>query len=138
MSELELMQLVQLVQSDPEAARRLAAEALQARAATDPQIATMMEVFTRAGGLAPPAAPARERARAQRIREALREMREELAELHQRNEDLGDALGACAACWGRVRDCRECRGRGRSGWREPDPALFEEFVRPAVTRRGAE
>jgi hypothetical protein len=46
---------------------------------------------------------------------------------------LAAALGACE-CWGLRADCELCRGYGSAGWTEPDPELFEEFVRPAVAR----
>jgi hypothetical protein len=46
---------------------------------------------------------------------------------------LAAALGACE-CWGLWADCPVCRGEGSSGWTEPVPALFDEFVRPAVAR----
>lgn len=55
-------------------------------------------------------------------------------------EDLSDphallavALGACE-CWGFRADCTMCDGAGFSGWRQPDPTLFHEFVGPAVER----
>jgi hypothetical protein len=41
------------------------------------------------------------------------------------------ALGACE-CWGEDSDCTECSGRGSAGWMPPDPALYDEYVRPAV------
>lgn len=46
---------------------------------------------------------------------------------------LAAALGACK-CWGLRADCALCRGRGSSGWTEPVPELFDEFVRPAIAR----
>jgi len=46
---------------------------------------------------------------------------------------LAAALGACE-CWGLLADCHVCQGRGSAGWTQPDPELFEEFVRPAVDR----
>jgi hypothetical protein len=58
-------------------------------------------------------------------------------------EDLSDphtllaaALGACE-CWGFRFDCTVCDGAGFSGWRQPDPTLFHEFVAPAVERLSA-
>lgn len=134
MSDLDFAQLMQMMQQDPAASRQLMAETLRARAGTDPRIAAMLEYMQRAE---PNEAPApRTPNRAQRIRAAVQEMREELVELHERNEVLADALGACPVCWGRVRHCQDCRGRGRPGWRTPDPERFEEFVTPAITKRG--
>lgn len=134
MSDLDFAQLMQMMQSDPAAGRQLMTETLRARAGSDPRLATMLEYMQRDE---PSEAPApRDRSRAQRIRAAVQEMREELVELHERNEVLADALGACAVCWGRVKHCRDCRGRGQPGWRTPDPDRFDEFVTPAITKRG--
>lgn len=132
MSDLDFAQMMQLMHSDPAAGRQLLAESLRARADSDPRMSMILEMMQQP---AEPA-PAPDRSRAQRIRAAVQEMREELVELHERNETLADALGACAVCWGRVGHCRECRGRGRPGWRTPEPDLFEEFVAPAITKRG--
>ncbi len=49
------------------------------------------------------------------------------------NALLAAALGACE-CWGLREACRTCQGRGSAGWAQPDPELFEEFVRPAISR----
>jgi hypothetical protein len=49
---------------------------------------------------------------------------------------LACALGACD-CWGFRPDCAVCNGAGFSGWRQPDPDLFHEFVGPAVERLSA-
>jgi hypothetical protein len=46
---------------------------------------------------------------------------------------LAAALGACE-CWGLRADCDLCRGQGSSGWTEPVPELFDEFVRPAIAK----
>ncbi len=43
------------------------------------------------------------------------------------------ALGACD-CWGAEPLCEVCGGAGSSGWTDPDPELFAEFVAPAVAR----
>jgi hypothetical protein len=58
----------------------------------------------------------------------------ELEGLRARTEQLADALGACALCWGDDGACRRCRGRGRTGGRRPDPTLFDELVAPALHR----
>ena len=54
-------------------------------------------------------------------------------ELVDRNLILAAALGACD-CWGTVPDCRVCSGAGGSGWADPEPALFAEYVAPALAR----
>jgi hypothetical protein len=46
---------------------------------------------------------------------------------------LAAALGACE-CWGQSARCDLCQGYGSAGWTEPDPDLFDEYVRPAVDR----
>jgi hypothetical protein len=46
---------------------------------------------------------------------------------------LAAALGACE-CWGLRADCGLCEGQGSAGWTQPDPELFDEFVRPALGR----
>jgi hypothetical protein len=46
---------------------------------------------------------------------------------------LAAALGACG-CWGLRADCGVCQGQGSAGWTQPDPELFDEFVRPALDR----
>jgi hypothetical protein len=49
------------------------------------------------------------------------------------NVMLAGALGACD-CWGQDGDCPLCSGQGRAGWVEPNPALYDEYVAPAVRR----
>lgn len=46
---------------------------------------------------------------------------------------LAAALGACD-CWGLRDDCPTCRGKGSSGWIDPDIDLFQEYVSPAAAR----
>jgi hypothetical protein len=70
--------------------------------------------------------------------EATAELRAELADLRQANDTMASALGACPYCWGGAVTCRVCRGRGRPGYAPPDPALFHEFVVPALQRVRAE
>lgn len=134
MSDVDFTQLLQMMQQNPEGGRQLMAETLRARAGSDPRLNAMLEYMQREEPNEPPAP--RDPNRAQRIRAAIQDMREELVELHERNDVLADALGACPVCWGRVKHCRECRGRGQPGWRAPDPALFDEFVKPAISKRG--
>jgi hypothetical protein len=49
------------------------------------------------------------------------------------NSLLAAALGACE-CWGLRAHCGLCQGWGSAGWTQPNPELFEEFVRPAIER----
>lgn len=46
---------------------------------------------------------------------------------------LAAALGACE-CWGLQADCGLCQGQGSAGWIQPEPEMFDEFVRPAIAR----
>lgn len=48
-----------------------------------------------------------------------------------RNSDLAGALGACD-CWGEDPACPVCQGAGQAGWAQPDPQLYETYVRPAA------
>jgi hypothetical protein len=57
-------------------------------------------------------------------------------ELADHNLLLAAALGACD-CWGADPQCPVCEGAGASGWTDPDPGLFAEFVAPAVARAAA-
>lgn len=134
MSELDFAQLLQMMQQNPTGSRQFMAETLRAQAGSDPRLTAMLDYMQRDEATNAPAP--RDPSRAERIRAMFKEMREELVELHERNDVLADALGACPTCWGRVKHCGECRGRGRPGWRVPDPKLFEEFITPAITKRG--
>lgn len=58
----------------------------------------------------------------------------EVESLRERTAALADAVGACARCWGDDELCPVCRGRGRPGGRQPDGALFEQYVDPAWRR----
>jgi len=46
---------------------------------------------------------------------------------------LAAALGSCE-CWGLRPDCARCGGCGSAGWSQPDPDLFDEFVKPAMAK----
>jgi hypothetical protein len=126
-------QLVELARQDPSAAREAVYARLKSRAAGNPVLEALMACTMR-----PPEPDDRDArrtsGRAQRIRDRILEMREELAELHQRNADLADALGACPSCWGKSRSCGECSGNGAPGWRAQDKTLFEELIAPALGR----
>jgi hypothetical protein len=128
------MQLLELMRRDPGAGREAVQAAMMARAGSDPRVGALMGLLAQSQPTAPPPAP-RSSARSQRIRQRVLEMREELEDLRDLSDELAAALGACALCWGEARDCEECRGRGRPGWHEPEAALFERWVTPALTRR---
>ncbi|HET7462468.1 MAG TPA: hypothetical protein VFJ82_14540 [Longimicrobium sp.] len=87
-----------------------------------------------------PQALARQRA----ARRQLREMRDELMALRERNDALASALGACYLCWGEDRRCAVCGGHGTPGTMAPERDEFARYVAPALkhlqprggTRRG--
>lgn len=70
----------------------------------------------------------------ERLRHRLAAAGAELHELRHRNDVLADALGACRNCWGEHEECPVCDGRGRPGWRRPDPTGFRVVVDPAIRR----
>ena len=59
---------------------------------------------------------------------------QELEALHEVNDTVAAALGACRYCWGGDELCEECQGAGAPGSRMPDKALFQELVLPALKR----
>lgn len=61
---------------------------------------------------------------------------ESLDTLADSNVLLASALGACD-CWGLQTDCMVCKGKGSSGWAQPDVELFQVFVGPAVEKLAA-
>jgi hypothetical protein len=135
MSGFDPTQLLELMKRDPGAGREAVQAALMERASADPRMGALMGLLTQKQAEVEPR-PAT--SRGQRIRRRILEMREELATLQEVNDDLAAALGACVDCWGRVRGCRTCRGRGRPGWQAPDPHLFDEMVAPACARHASE
>ena len=142
---IDPMQLIELVRRDPQAGREAVQTALMARAGSDPRLGALMGALAQSQPAPPPRepnppaspVPRSDSARLRRIHERILELREELDELRRRELDVAAALGACAECWGDDRDCDDCRGRGRPGWRRPDPRAFDEWVRPALARHEA-
>ena len=59
---------------------------------------------------------------------------DELSSLRDVNDTLASALGACCVCWGGDENCESCDGNGECGSEEPDRALFDELVLPAIRR----
>ena len=68
----------------------------------------------------------------QRLEGTVKKLYSELEELRERSDSIAAALGACYLCWGEVRRCEVCGGKGRSGWQPRDPALFDEWIAPAL------
>lgn len=48
--------------------------------------------------------------------------------------DIGDALGACGACFGTDETCPDCDGDGAPGTWSPRRDAFEFFLRPVFDR----
>lgn len=69
-----------------------------------------------------------------RLLRRIRSLTEDLALQQETGDTLAAALGACYLCWGEDSRCDHCRGRGISGWGDPDPALFDEYIAPAIRR----
>lgn len=65
---------------------------------------------------------------------ALNRLERENALLIDHAEMLACALGACPNCWGTIEDCEDCDGIGHPGAFNPDPACFDHFVLPVITR----
>jgi hypothetical protein len=72
--------------------------------------------------------------RRQRAQQRLRRIQQAMQAHGRRNAFLAGALGACE-CWGEDRACPDCRGQGRAGFFEPDPAAFEAIVAPLFEDR---
>lgn len=49
-------------------------------------------------------------------------------------DELARALGACEECWGKDKNCPECKGYGITGFYEPDQDLVEKLVLPALRK----
>ena len=62
------------------------------------------------------------------------QLRENLDAAFDFQEDMALALGACPDCWGQDKRCQNCAGKGKSGFFEPDEALYDQYVRPATEK----
>lgn len=60
-----------------------------------------------------------------------KKMRHAIQLMQQRNMELAQALGACV-CWGEIKQCTVCSGRGKPGWQDPEEDLFLHYVGPAM------
>jgi len=95
---------------------------------------------------APRESEARAKARERALLRRLRETRDEVMALRERNDALAAALGACYLCWGEDVRCPVCGGHGSPGTMAPDRGEFALYVAPALkhlqprgdTRRGVE
>ena len=68
----------------------------------------------------------------QRLERTVKKLYSELEQLRERSDSLAAALGACYLCWGEDRRCELCGGQGWAGWQPRDPALFNEWIAPAL------
>jgi hypothetical protein len=127
-------QLLAMMQNDPAAARQLLEANMAEQAASNPMMAMMMQMMS-SRRAEENRGPEDKRARIERVRRHLSELRSALSTAHDLLDDVAAALGACSVCWGGTDDCDNCRGRGVPGWRMPDDELFTELVAPAVKRR---
>jgi hypothetical protein len=125
-------EMLQTLASNPAAAREHLQAMIAEQSARDPRIGMLMKMLEQQAP-GPDAAPPRD-ARADRVRERVREMRAELSILRRRNADLAAALGACQMCWGVDDRCPDCAGAGAPGWSKPDPDLYDDLVAPAIER----
>ena len=71
-------------------------------------------------------------AKLQKMSVSLRQLRDDLDEALDFNDDLAKALGACEECWGKDNRCPSCRGRGKAGYFAPDKTLFDTYILPAL------
>lgn len=69
------------------------------------------------------------------LRREVDELYAELDDMHERNDALAAALGACYLCWGEDLDCEICGGKGQPGAFLPDADMFTHYILPAVSRR---
>jgi len=69
-----------------------------------------------------------------RLRHKIYVLQNELDEAQEMLDVLAESIGCCPVCFGGQDDCRECHGRGISGWKKPDPELFSHFIVPAIRR----
>jgi hypothetical protein len=115
-----------------------ALRALLKRVSLSPEQQLFVDMLLDTSEQGAPAAPAAGRPAAAADDDETEALRAELADLRQANDTMAAALGACPYCWGGDVGCRVCRGRGRPGYAPPDPALFHQFVVPALQRVRAE
>ena len=70
--------------------------------------------------------------RVRKLSATVRHLKQERNDLLDELDDLAKALGACDECWGEDNRCPTCRGKGKSGFFQPDKALFNKLIMPAL------
>ena len=108
------------------------------RSASDERFGALAQIFSQSSEPAPSPDNSTRRIALERVRMRVTQMRKELAAISERSGLLASALGACSACLGGTADCGECHGQGSTGWRMPDPVLFQQFISPAIARLSRE
>ena len=123
--------LLALMQQDPRQAQALMEAAMSERAASDPRIGLLMQMFNRQP------LPEASLSTQDVVAEQLEDLKAALTNAYEQLDELAAGLGACVVCWGDDDGCQTCQGRGRPGWRMPDAKIYRALIAPAVRRRAA-
>jgi hypothetical protein len=70
--------------------------------------------------------------RLRKLSSVTQKLKNERDDLLDELDDLAKALGACDECWGEDNRCPTCRGKGKSGYFQPDKELFNKLILPAL------
>ncbi len=70
--------------------------------------------------------------RLRKVSSFAKRLREDLDDALDNLDNLAKALGACEECWGEATRCPSCRGKGKSGYFQPDRELFDRLILPAL------
>lgn len=70
--------------------------------------------------------------RLRKVSSFAKRLREDLDDALDNLDNLAKALGACEECWGETTRCPSCRGKGKSGYFQPDRELFDRLILPAL------
>lgn len=128
----DLRKLVEEMSGDNPNARLIAEQLRRQEEQERERAATVIDIEAAPAGPAPALGDESAVEALAQLRGQMESLFAEMSGLRTRLEDLAWALGACPLCWGEDADCRSCRGRGRPGFRFPEPDLFTAYVVPAV------
>jgi hypothetical protein len=70
--------------------------------------------------------------RVRKLSSIAQKLKHERDDLLDDMDDFAKALGACDECWGEDNRCPCCRGKGTSGYFQPDKTLFNKLILPAL------
>jgi len=70
--------------------------------------------------------------RLKKISAAAKRLKADLYDTLDDLDELARAIGACEECLGKNARCPTCRGKGKAGFYQPDRALFDQWILPAV------